>query len=38
MVERGGSVVAMVATDATMKTLHGIAKEYILPESIDLHG
>ena len=31
--QRGGSVVAIVATDATKKTLHGIAKEYILPET-----
>lgn len=29
----GGRVCAMVATDATRKTLHGIAKERILPES-----
>jgi transposase-like protein len=32
-VERKGRVVAVVATDATKKTLHGIAKEYIMPES-----
>ena len=31
--QRGGSVMAIVATDATKKTLHGIAKEYILPET-----
>jgi transposase len=33
-VERGGKVVALVATDVTKATLHGIAKEYVLPESI----
>jgi transposase-like protein len=33
-VERGGKVVALVSTDATKATLHGIAKEYILPDSI----
>jgi transposase len=33
MVERKGRVVAIAANDATRKTLHGIAKEYILPES-----
>lgn len=38
MVERGtdgkiGRVVARVATDASKKTLHGLAKEYILPSS-----
>jgi len=33
-VERQGKVVAIVANDATKKTLHGIAKEYILPASI----
>jgi transposase len=32
-VERGGKVIAIAATDASSKTLHGIAKEYILPES-----
>jgi transposase-like protein len=32
--ERKGRVIAMVATDATAKTLQGIAKEYILPDSI----
>jgi len=32
-VERGGRVVAIAANDATRETLHGIAKEYILPES-----
>ncbi len=36
MVERNepGRVVALIANDATKKTLHGIAKEYILPDSI----
>jgi transposase-like protein len=34
VVERKGRVIALVADDATKKTLHGIAKEYILPESI----
>jgi len=33
-VERGGKVIAIAATDASSKTLHGIAKEYILPDSI----
>jgi len=38
MVERStpthyGRVVARVAPDATKKTLHGLAKEYILPSS-----
>ena len=33
VVERKGRVVALVATDATRETLHGIAKEYVLPES-----
>jgi transposase len=33
-VERGGKVVALAATDSTRKTLHGIAKEYVLPDSI----
>ncbi len=33
-VERQGRVIAIAATDATKKTLHGIAKERILPESI----
>lgn len=33
-VERGGRVRAIVAPNASMSTLHGIAKEYILPESI----
>ncbi len=33
-VERGGKVVALVSNDATKATLHGIAKEYILPDSI----
>ena len=32
-VERKGKVVAIVANDATGKTLKGIAKEYVLPES-----
>ena len=32
-VERKGRVIAMVATDATRKTLHGVAQERILPES-----
>jgi transposase len=32
-VERGGRVVAIASSDASKKTLHGIAKEYILPES-----
>lgn len=36
MVERTapGRVVALIANDATKNTLHGIAKEYILPDSI----
>jgi transposase len=34
MVERdGGRVRAVVATDATRKSLHGIAKEYMVPKS-----
>ena len=33
-VERGGKVVAIVSTYVTKATLHGIAKEYILPDSI----
>jgi transposase len=33
VVERKGRVVALAATDATRETLHGIAKEYVLPES-----
>jgi transposase-like protein len=33
-VERGGKVVAIVSTNASKKTLQGIAREYILPESI----
>ena len=33
-VERGGKVIALTANDATRKSLHGIAKEYILPDSI----
>lgn len=32
-VERQGKVIAIVGTDATKKTLHCIAKEYILPAS-----
>src|SRR6185437_13815550 len=32
-VERGGRVVAIAGSDATSKTLHGVAKEYILPSS-----
>ena len=31
--ERQGRVVAMVANDATRETLHGIAKEHIMPKS-----
>jgi transposase len=34
IVERKGRVVALAADDSTRKTLHGIAKEYILPNSI----
>jgi transposase-like protein len=34
IVERKGKVVAVAANDATRMTLHGIAKEYILPKSI----
>jgi transposase-like protein len=33
-VERGGKVVALMVNDVTKATLHGIAKEYILPDSI----
>ena len=33
-VERGGRVIAIAGGDASGKTLHGIAKEYILPSSI----
>jgi transposase len=33
MVERGGRVCAVIANDATKKTLHGLAKERILPKS-----
>src|SRR5438128_4468870 len=33
MVERKGRVIAVAANDATHKTLHGIAKERILPKS-----
>ena len=32
-VERKGRVVALVATDSTKATLHGIAQEFILPET-----
>ena len=32
--ERIGRVVARVATDTSKKTLHGLAKEFILPDSI----
>jgi transposase-like protein len=32
-IERGGKVVAIASTDASKKTLHGVAKEYILPDS-----
>jgi transposase len=34
MVERKGRVIAIAANDATRKTLHGLAKERILPESV----
>lgn len=34
MVERKGRVVALVTNDATKKTLHGLAKERILPKSL----
>ena len=33
MVERGGRVRAVIATDNSRKTLHDIAREYILPSS-----
>ncbi len=33
-VERGGKVVALMVNDVTKATLHGIAKEYVLPGSI----
>jgi transposase-like protein len=33
-VERGGKVIAIASSDASSKTLHGVAKEYILPDSI----
>ena len=33
-VERGGKVIAIASSDASKKTLHGVAKEYILPDSI----
>jgi transposase-like protein len=33
-VERGGNVIAITSSDASKKTLHGVAKEYILPDSI----
>jgi len=32
-VERGGKVIAIASSDASKKTLHGVAKEYILPDS-----
>jgi transposase-like protein len=32
-VERKGRVIAIASSDASSKTLHGIAKEFILPES-----
>lgn len=42
MAQRQGNVVALVSEDAKKETLRGIAKEYILPESIvytdDYHG
>jgi transposase len=31
--ERGGRVIAIAGSDASSKTLHGVAKEFILPES-----
>ena len=31
--ERGGRVIAIAGSDASRKTLHGVAKEFILPES-----
>ncbi len=34
VVERKGRVVALAANDATRETLHGIAREYVLPESV----
>jgi transposase len=33
-VERGGNVIAIAGSDASSKTLHRVAKEYILPSSI----
>lgn len=33
-VERGGQIRARVAADATSKTLHGIVREFVLPESM----
>ena len=33
-VEHGGKVIAVASSDASKKTLHGVAKEYILPDSI----
>jgi transposase-like protein len=33
-VERGGKVIAIASSDVSSKTLHGVAKEYILPDSI----
>jgi transposase len=34
MVERGGRVRAFVTNDVTRKSLHGLAKQYIMPSSI----
>jgi transposase-like protein len=33
-VQRGGNVIAIAGRDASSKTLHSVAKEYILPSSI----
>jgi transposase len=33
-VQRGGNVIAIAGSDASSKTLHSVAKEYILPSSI----
>ena len=33
-VERGGKVIALVSDNVTKETLHGIAKKYVLPDSI----
>ena len=33
VIERKGRVVALAANDATRETLHGVAKENVLPES-----